>query len=262
MGGSVEIITASHLPDNKWLPIKLEGFSVWYGTALFAFEGIVTAQYVFDDMKIPHGQEASFKPVLGVSYLVSCFVFAFAGMYGYLAYGYDIDDVFYLNFPDTCRNVASVILILVLLQSFMLQVYPVFSFLEDSILGVKPDDALCGDAEIEDDDRSNASENEDEESLTESRWGQLAFCKAGAICIIRFVTVFLINFAATVISNVAKMTGLTGSVFMSLVAFILPAVFHIKVKGFNLTVLEWILDIVLFVCGVVGMVLGLIEASS
>merc|ERR1712139_423529 len=50
-----------------------------------------------------------------------------------MAYGSSLQDVFYLNFPSWARDVSGVILIVVLLQSFMLQAFPIYTWLEEIV---------------------------------------------------------------------------------------------------------------------------------
>merc|ERR1719487_1569695 len=64
----------------------------------------------------------------------ACFVLMTAvGAFGYMAYGSSLQDVFYLNFPSWARDISGVILIVVLLQSFMLQAFPIYTWLEEIV---------------------------------------------------------------------------------------------------------------------------------
>merc|ERR1712176_1675021 len=55
---------------------------------------------------------------------------AFVGAYGYICYGPSVADVFYLSLPKDSVDItiAEIVLSLVLLISFVLQMFPVTSF--------------------------------------------------------------------------------------------------------------------------------------
>merc|ERR1712032_1465234 len=72
---------------------------------------------------------------------------------------------------------------------------------------------------------------------------------------IRCVATILINCTAAMISDVTEVTGYTGALFMSMVAFVLPAIFHAKAKRFQLTACEWLKDSVLVLTGISGLIM-------
>merc|ERR1712232_723851 len=62
----------------------------------------------------------------------------------------------------------------------------------------------------------------------------------------------MINIIAGLIPNVTEVAGIVGAVFMSLIAFVLPAVFDIKARQFQLTYSEWAIDALLLAVGISG----------
>eukprot|EP00929_Paragymnodinium_shiwhaense_P040191 TRINITY_DN20996_c0_g1_i2.p1 TRINITY_DN20996_c0_g1~~TRINITY_DN20996_c0_g1_i2.p1 ORF type:complete len:372 (-),score=59.35 TRINITY_DN20996_c0_g1_i2:287-1402(-) len=129
--GTLELTRNESTPmKDRWLPMRWQNFGMFAGVSIFTFEGIVIAQYVFKDMKLR--RPSLFKPVIQISYIVGCVLLLFVGAFGYMAYGRNVEKEFYLNFPSDsiAVTISEVVLVLVIVMSYMLQMYPVFTFLE------------------------------------------------------------------------------------------------------------------------------------
>jgi len=115
---------------DAWVKLRWNGIGEFLGIAIFAFEGISLAPYVFDSMRL--AKPESFLWVLVASNSITFCVYGFVGVFAYSIYGDCIHDILYENFPSDSIEVTFVELVLcfVLFFSYGLQMHPVFSFVE------------------------------------------------------------------------------------------------------------------------------------
>ncbi|CAE8610008.1 unnamed protein product [Polarella glacialis] len=246
--GGTEVVQGT-APDLAvvWGKVQWDNIGLWLGTAIFAQEAIVISQYVFDDMKLANHRD--FLPVLIWSFSICGTLCSLVGALGYMCYGDDVKSVFYLNFPRDSRDVciAETVLCVVLLASFGLQMYPVVSFLEAVFVG------KAGETESEE------SEEELSESDKPSSGG--GFFRAFLLPVaLRWSLVVLCSAVAVSIPDLSCVTGYSGSFAVSTIGFFLPALCHMKLNSFQLSPLDWALDIMLLLLGIASVILG-IEAT-
>lgn len=237
--------------EEAW-PVHLSKLPSWFGSSVFAFEGIVLAQYVADDMKL--GQNLRpFKVVLSWSYFISWALFLFVGVFGYLAYGEKIKNPFYFNFPlgtpDTITDKVS--LVIVLFLTFALQMFPVFSFLD--YLLVKQ--VHAGEDIVSDSSGSDLVDGALE--LPHHRRGKKIVDIA-----MRFGMTITLCVLGAALPKIGCITDLVGAVFMSLMGFLLPGVFHLMISKDDLKPSTLVIDGFLILVGVVSMVLGVKSAPT
>lgn len=97
---------------------------LYFGTAVFAFEGVSLVLPLQKDMRTP----SSFEGLTGVlntgMVIVSCFYFA-VGFYGYLKYGPAIQGSITLNLPpeDRLAQLVKLMMVLAILGSYAVQFY-------------------------------------------------------------------------------------------------------------------------------------------
>jgi len=97
---------------------------LYFGTAVFAFEGVSLVLPLQKDMRTP----SSFEGLTGVlntgMVIVSCFYFA-VGFYGYLKYGPAIEGSITLNLPpeDRLAQLVKLMMVLAILGSYAVQFY-------------------------------------------------------------------------------------------------------------------------------------------
>ncbi|CAJ1352354.1 unnamed protein product [Effrenium voratum] len=130
--GSLEMLSGrAPSAEGAWRKMELGSLGQWLGTAIFAQEAMVVSQVVYEEMKPKNHRD--FLPVLLCSFAVCSVLSTFLAAFGYMAYGDSVKQVFYLNFPSDSFDVilAESILCLVLLPTFVLQMYPVARFLDD-----------------------------------------------------------------------------------------------------------------------------------
>ncbi|CAE8610235.1 unnamed protein product [Polarella glacialis] len=239
--GGTELVQGT-APDLAvvWGKVQWDNIGLWLGTAIFAQEAIVISQYVFDDMKLTNHRD--FLPVLIWSFSICGTLCSLVGALGYMCYGDEVKSVFYLNFPKDSRDVciAETILCVVLLVSFGLQMSPVVSFLEAVFVG------KAGEAESEESDKPSS--------------GRGIFRAFLLPVVLRWSLVVLCSAVAVLIPDLSCVTGYNGSFAVSTIGFFLPALCHMKLNRFQLSPLDWALDIMLLLLGIASVVLG-VEAT-
>lgn len=249
--GWSDVMSGANIPlQQAFGEIHMDKVESWFGSSVFAFEGIVLAQYVFDDMKLGSDMKP-FGRVLMIAYVVAWVVFAFVGAYGFLAFGPTVKAPFYLAFPkghvDTIMDKLS--LVLVLFQTFALQMFPVFSFFD--YLAVHQEHAGL---DIQSD--SGYDEKEANWRPHHSRGKKILDIT------IRFSVTILLCVIGSILPKVSCVTDLVGAVFMSLMGFVLPGIFHFLAFKGEHTKTSVIIDTLLVVVGLTSLLLGVTSAPS
>lgn len=236
--------------EDAWT-IKPQGLEAWFGSTLFAFEGFVVTQYVFEDMKLTSVDK--FIPIVSVGYGIGCVIFLLVGVYGYLAYGANVKVPIYLSFPQGAADTVldELLLILILLVQFALQMFPVYSFVDSIIIRQR---------------HSGDAINSDSDGSSEDGTADCHPRHAGGIMLqdilLRVVIVVVVYIVAVLLPNPHCVTDLVGDLFMSLIAFILPGAMHLAAHKGSLSVWGAIADIGLVVLGSVAAILGIKAAPA
>ncbi|KAI8853804.1 transmembrane amino acid transporter protein-domain-containing protein [Chytridium lagenaria] len=114
---------------------NLESFSLFVGTAMFAFEGICLILPIAESMKQPE----KFGWVLTLCIVVIGTIFVVIGAMGYLAFGPKVETVIFLNLPKGSALVMGLQLFyaIAIMLSFPLTVYPSIRIIETAFFGVR-----------------------------------------------------------------------------------------------------------------------------
>ncbi|KAI9204110.1 transmembrane amino acid transporter protein-domain-containing protein [Polychytrium aggregatum] len=117
--------------DLVWF--NLNSFSLFIGTAMFAFEGICLILPIADSMKRPE----RFSWVMTACIVTIGAIFISVGATGYLTFGEKVETVVFLNLPKGSVVVESLQLFyaLAICLSFPLTVYPAIRISEHGIFG-------------------------------------------------------------------------------------------------------------------------------
>lgn len=244
------VIESTNISLGDALAIKPEGLEAWFGSTLFAFEGIVVTQYVFEDMQLTSVDK--FIPVVSAGYGIGCVVFLLVGVYGYLAYGDKVKVPIYLSFPQGASDTVfdELLVIMIILVQFALQMFPVFSFTDSISIGQPhPGSEIYSD--------SDASSDYGALSLPRHATGKILLDK-----LLRIATVVVVYIVAVLLPSPHCVTDLVGDLFMSLIAFILPGAMHLAAHKGSLSVLSAITDIGLMVLGSVAAIMGVKAAPA
>jgi len=123
-----------NVEEEGWQPIPhkfhVEGLLKWIGIVIWSFEGINTAQVVYKSMQLKTPKK--FYDALLVAYIIGFSMYTSVGIWGCLTYGEKVQSFFYFNFPDGwVVNTAKMSMVVVLSLTIPLQMYPVYSFIEN-----------------------------------------------------------------------------------------------------------------------------------
>lgn len=178
------------------------------------------------------GKDAnSFFKVTGTAYAVVWLWYSFVGLFGYAAWGDVVRKVLLDNFPaGTASDTAKTILAVVLLLSFTLQLNPVFDLL-DGVL-----------------------------ATTGAQWAPSCWP------LLRPILVGLSILTQILVPDAEEMVALSGSICFSLLGFILPAVFFLRVSPPSVgdwphaATIDKAIAVMLVPIGIIGGVAGVLGA--
>ncbi|KAI8803871.1 transmembrane amino acid transporter protein-domain-containing protein [Cladochytrium replicatum] len=210
-------ILATRGPSPDVELVNFKSFSLFVGTAMFAFEGICLILPIAESMKRPE----RFDRVLSLCVLTIGVVFISTGVIGYLTFGKKSSTIVFLDLPDGSPPVMVLqfFYAVAIMLSFPLTVYPSIRITESALFGVRDGKV---DAVV--------------------KWQKNAF---------RLVLVGLLGAVAWFgADNLDKFVALVGCFACIPLSFIYPAMFHYRLSN------DWRVktkDMVIAVLGVVAM---------
>eukprot|EP00439_Symbiodinium_sp_Y106_P084648 s590_g26.t1 len=236
-----EELTSGRAPSlgGVWGKFEPGNLGLWLGTSIFAQEAVVVSQCVYQDMRLR--DHRAFRPILVSSFVICSVASTALAAFGCMCYGDSVKQVFYLNFPASSLDVtiAETILCLVLLPTFVIQLYPV---------------ARCFDELLTCAGYVSLSSDDSDETLEDSEEGRGQSCLVKVLA--RWLLVIITCVVAAVVPDLACISGYSGSFAMSVIGFFLPPLCHLKLHHFRVSTLDWILDVGLLAVGVTALVLG------
>ncbi|XP_003388735.3 PREDICTED: amino acid transporter ANT1-like [Amphimedon queenslandica] len=218
-----------HLVHSHVRSISLDGLPFFLGVAIYCYEGagmvLSLEQSVIKDYR--NTFRSIFKLVL---FLVTLLYIVF-GVMGYLSFGPYTQSIITLNLPPgPFPLIVKSCLCLSLFFTYPMMMFPVSEILEKRISCV---------------------------SFSPSHFtGYLSGC------ILRILLVLVTGIIVLLIPNFSILMALVGSSCCTLLAFILPAVFHVKLFGKNIARFQFFFDILLILIGLIGAVIGTQDALS
>ncbi|KAI8854095.1 transmembrane amino acid transporter protein-domain-containing protein [Chytridium lagenaria] len=203
-------------PNITW--VNLQSFSLFIGTAMFAFEGICLILPIAESMKHPE----HFGSVLTWCVVTIGVIFVVIGATGYLAFGDKVETVVFLNLPKGSPLVMGLqfFYAIAIMLSFPLTVYPSIRIIEAGLFGVR-----------------------DGKMSSVVKWQKNAF---------RAVFVSMLAFVAWAGSNnLDKFVSLVGCLACVPLSFIYPALFH-----YHIAKNPWVKakDIAIVIFGIIALV--------
>lgn len=256
-------------------------YPLFFGQMTAALEGIGLVIPVETSMRDP----SKFPFVLRIALFILTAVLMTVGTLGYMTFGDQTKSILLLNFGQTpVVNVVKGILILGILFTYPLQIFPVFQLGEAWVSKRQERRAqqISGSGEGIEGARNDGdeapemfaleSENESEEDFEMDEAEKLTGSTTQVECTVekkqRFVQEpwkvafrLIVVLATSIIAmlagaNFGLFQSLVGSLGASSLAYSAPALFHVKVFGNTLTRRERIKDWSIFCFGVIGAVVG------
>ncbi|KAI0511856.1 hypothetical protein KFK09_012490 [Dendrobium nobile] len=214
--------------------------SAFNGTWGLPFAGGV-AVFCFDGFSMTLPLEASmadrrkFRWVLLVAFMAITTVYISFGIFGYLAYGDETKDIITLNLPNDWSAIAvKVGLCIALAFTFPIILHPIYEIIEMK--------------------------------LASSGWSQKFCCNAhgerlglhGA----RMLVLLIITTVASCIPGFGAFISLVGSTVSAMLAFVLPATFHLLLLGSKLKLWQRAVDYLILLVGIAFAGYGTYDALS
>lgn len=211
------------LPD-----FHLKTFGAAVGIIIVSYSSQPYTPAIEGSMKEPR----KFNTVMGVTYIAVTFVKVAFGFVGFLTFTVDTDQVITNNLPDGGLHMCLNILVLLLsVTSYTIPVYTVFDILENIQFPwctvYNPSEAL----------------KKDKVSYLQALLARL--------CVISFSL-----FVGVLVPHFGLYMALVGSFTGMCLAFIFPAIFHMKICYQRLKWYDFIIDTFVAVLGLVGAIIG------
>lgn len=201
------------------------------GVAIFCYEGFGMTLALEASMKEPK----KFGRVLGLAFIFITLIYVAFGMVGYLGFGADTKDIITLNLPNNWTTQAVKAGLCVALSfTFPVMMHPVHEIFERKVLLSNWFQKQAG-------------------SSPRLHDTLLAVMRGSLVTVIALVAVSVPGFGAFV--------SLVGSTVCAMLAFVLPALFHLKTFKGRSSLWERCADYALVVGGAVFSVYGTYSAS-
>ncbi|XP_053568108.1 vesicular inhibitory amino acid transporter-like [Bombina bombina] len=206
--------------DQFKIPIHFENFSVSVGVIIFSY----TSQIFLPSIEGNMINKTDFDSMLTWTHVLACILKTLFSLAAFLTWGGYTKEVICDNLPTYLEILVNLCLLTKALLSYPLPFYAALETIYTSIF--------------------NVSCLEKKSALFDM--------------LLRTVLLVLTFILAIYIPHFVLLMGLTGSVTGSVMALILPALFHLKLKQDKLTVFQKSVDIIIiffgFICGIMGIV--------
>lgn len=210
---------------------KVQTFTGWQalpfvvGVAVFCFEGFGMTLPLEASMREPQ----KFGKVLGLAFLLLTSLYVGFGFAGYVAYGNETQDIVTLNLPNDWSAVAvKVGLCISLLLSFPVLMHPIHEMFEIKLM-----------------------ESSWFQKISSVPWMEMVLFK-----ILRAATVVILAILASSMPGFGVFVSLVGSTVCALLAFVFPALFHLRAFRGSLHFSQKAIDLTILVCGIVFSIYG------
>lgn len=237
---TVAVLSTNHLERASWSNVSNLPFL--FGVFIYCYEGIGMMLPLESSMAEPE----KFARTLTIGICVITALFVAFGAIGYEAFGDDTSDIVTLNLPkDPTTTAVKMCMSVGLLFTFPVMMVPVWEILE----------AVRGYKRLPSSDGGDRDDDETKPPAPQAPQGAVGWGAYGAAR--RIAVVLGLVVAAIGVPGFSIFVSLVGSVCCGSLAFILPALLHLKLVGAKrMSRYELILDSVLIAVGVAGMIAG------
>ncbi|XP_076072551.1 uncharacterized protein LOC143044425 [Mytilus galloprovincialis] len=230
-----------------------EGFPVFFGQVTAAFEGIGLVVPVESSME---GNRHNFASFLHGAILVLSVILGSFGILGYLRFGSGVEQMLNLNIPSASWFAFSINICVIVgvALTFPLQIYPVTEMIE---LVLFSNGSICGPKNGKDPDDSTEEMllPKDSPDLVKLIPKEVSAWKRN---LVRFLVVCVTAGLAVIFrDSFAYVGAFTGAIGSSLLAYILPCLFHLKICGRDSSYGIIIKDVTIVIIGVICSIVSL-----
>lgn len=218
----------SHSEEVPFQPneFSIKGFPFFFAVAIYCYEG---AGMIFSlEESVAEKKRDKFRSIFvctmtGLTTLYICF-----GVSGYASFGPHTMDIITLNLPHSSGSVDFAAMVKICLGISLFFTYPMMMFPVTHLL-----------------DKTFGLQNAPHKGN-----------------MLRMVLVGLTGLVVSAVPNFGILISLIGATCCTLLAFILPAAFHLSIFRQRLTKRQWYFDMFLVVLGIIGSVVGLWDAFN
>ncbi|XP_053391552.1 uncharacterized protein LOC123563758 isoform X2 [Mercenaria mercenaria] len=243
---------------------RIEGFPVFFGMVTGAFEGIGLVIPVESSMV---GNRHLFSAFLHGAILFLTAVLGCFGILGYLKYGKDVHQMLNTNIPpgNPVSMAVNIGICLGILLTFPLQIYPVIEIIEKYLFS---EGRICGPskqklprAEEEGEDEALMPQDKkpllDHKDLVAHVPDSVPAWKRNMLRI--SIVVVAAGLAVILKDNFAYVGAFVGAVGSSVLAFILPCLFHLRLCWHEIGVFIKVKDILIIAFGVFSSIISVVS---
>ncbi|XP_074650041.1 uncharacterized protein LOC141905165 [Tubulanus polymorphus] len=205
--------------------VSIIGLPFFIAVAIYCYEG--AGMILSLEASVDKSKRHLFKLYFKLTMIVVTLLYVLFGSCGYLSFGPETNPIITLNLPkgrglDFAVMVKSC-LCLALFFTYPVMMFPVVHLLEVKLLRAPYESVWLGN-------------------------------------LLRFVLVIMTGIVVMVIPNFANLMALVGASCCTLLAFILPGLFHLSIYKGSLSKWQTTVDITLILIGVLGTVIGVVDA--
>eukprot|EP01095_Lingulamoeba_sp_RSL-Kostka_P010092 TRINITY_DN355_c0_g5_i1.p1 TRINITY_DN355_c0_g5~~TRINITY_DN355_c0_g5_i1.p1 ORF type:complete len:425 (+),score=68.07 TRINITY_DN355_c0_g5_i1:384-1658(+) len=228
-----EIDDIKERDKGQSLPLFVPGtFLIFFGIATSSFEGIALVIPIQQSMKNPK----EYPKILNISVILITSFFLLTGITSFYGFRETTETIITLNLPNSNFGIAiKLILCFAIFFTYPIQLYPLVQIVEEALL--------------------KKSEIQSETTIFKSSIGIKRNC-------VRMFIVFCTGFVAWVLPNFVEVIALTGCIGGSMLAYILPTLFYMKIFSGKLATKELILHFFILAFGIFGGIAASIDVLS
>lgn len=252
--------------DDSVVKFRIQGFPVFFGMVTGAFEGIGLVIPVESSMV---GNRHLFSAFLhGAIFFLSVVLGCF-GILGYLKYGKYVHQMLNTNIPagKPISMAVNIGICLGILLTFPLQIFPVIEIMEKYLFSkgriCRPRKEKNLEEEGEDESEALMSSDKDKEPLLEDQHVVAHVpdsVPAWKRNLLRISIVILAGGLAIILKdNFAYVGAFVGAVGSSVLAFILPCLFHLRLCWHDINIFIKLKDMIIIVFGVFASIISVIS---
>lgn len=219
----------SHSEEIPFHPkeFSLKGFPFFFAVAIYCYEG--AGMILSLEASVHESKRETFRNIFVCTMTGLTTLYIAFGISGYLSFGPHTQDIITLNLPHGHGSVVDfAAMVKICLGISLFFTYPMMMFPVTHLL--------------------------------DKTMGIHALPYKGNV--LRMVLVVVTGMVVWVVPNFAILMSLIGSLCCTLLAFILPAMFHMQIFKHRLTKRQYYFDVMLIVLGILGSVIGLWDALS
>ncbi|XP_071786966.1 uncharacterized protein [Asterias amurensis] len=202
--------------------MSMVGFPFFLGIAFYCYEG--AGMILALESSVLASKRHKFKKIFITALTIVTVLYISFGVCGYLSFGAETESIITLNLPPgILPELVKSCLCFSLFFTYPVMMFPVVSIIESRLM---PD----------------PNKNEKHGNM------------------LRSAMVLITGLVVILIPNIATLMALVGATCCTLLAFILPGLFHMEIFKESLTRREWMFDIFLIVMGIIATCLGTWDA--